>query len=361
MPSLKRKSTDSASDDIKPRKKQTETIEQKQRHTLLAKKRRAALYKRSKAEIGLVQQEKYPNGLKQCTVCREHKELHLFSDSKNALCGLLYLCRECDYLDKSHKKQKLAMRDQNVIDQKFNVLHPTGLKFCPKCKKDKLPEAFHNSKRQSDGKCSDCKECARVKRRKLTSEIRNIKAEAKLDKKCENCSCRDSRVFEFAHKLRSTKKSEVSHLYTIANVTHEITKTKILCANCHRKETTDENKILKKPPDMLSQTVVAIRARKLARRKFDLITKLKIQRVCCKDCGLKVDPKYPAIHDFDHLPGFIKIKKVSRMYNMSDENIIAESEKCQLLCANCHRITTINRKLANGKETSVTATNSVIV
>jgi hypothetical protein len=49
--------------------------------------------------------------------------------------------------------------------------------------------------------------------------------------------------------------------------------------------------------------------------------------------------------DFDHLPGFEKSKGVARLVNMRvpDQRVIDEVAKCELVCANCHRIRTQNR------------------
>ena len=57
----------------------------------------------------------------------------------------------------------------------------------------------------------------------------------------------------------------------------------------------------------------------------------------CVDCGGTFPPE---CMDFDHRPGEEKVKPVGNMYQMSMKNIKAEIEKCDLVCANCHRIRT---------------------
>ena len=58
----------------------------------------------------------------------------------------------------------------------------------------------------------------------------------------------------------------------------------------------------------------------------------------CKDCGLK-DPR---VLEFDHLPGYDKSLDVSRMLTStySWKTIEIEISKCDIVCANCHRIRT---------------------
>ena len=62
----------------------------------------------------------------------------------------------------------------------------------------------------------------------------------------------------------------------------------------------------------------------------------------CTDCA-KFWPSY--VMDFDHLDPSTKLDKVSRMvFTSSQEEILTEITKCELVCANCHRIRTHNRK-----------------
>lgn len=63
----------------------------------------------------------------------------------------------------------------------------------------------------------------------------------------------------------------------------------------------------------------------------------------CMDCK-KVYPPY--VMDFDHRDGEEKEKEVARMVagGWSKDNIVKEIKKCDLVCANCHRLRTYNRK-----------------
>jgi SepF-like predicted cell division protein (DUF552 family) len=57
----------------------------------------------------------------------------------------------------------------------------------------------------------------------------------------------------------------------------------------------------------------------------------------CTDCGKRFPPE---CMDWDHVTG-VKIMPVSRIRNLRD--FLIEIEKCDLVCANCHRIRTSNR------------------
>lgn len=62
----------------------------------------------------------------------------------------------------------------------------------------------------------------------------------------------------------------------------------------------------------------------------------------CTDCGLRF---HPFVMDFDHI-GDDKHKNVSTMVQngSSLQAIQKEIDKCELVCSNCHRMRTWNRK-----------------
>lgn len=66
---------------------------------------------------------------------------------------------------------------------------------------------------------------------------------------------------------------------------------------------------------------------------------MKVERGCV-DCGYNA---HPAALDFDHLPGTEKLYRVCTMAGMSRKLIDAEIAKCEVVCANCHRIRTAER------------------
>lgn len=68
----------------------------------------------------------------------------------------------------------------------------------------------------------------------------------------------------------------------------------------------------------------------------------KWKDVPCKDCGNKFPPE---CMDFDHL-GEDKTGHVSVLNRTRSEAVVlAEIAKCDIVCANCHRIRTHQRKL----------------
>ena len=77
-----------------------------------------------------------------------------------------------------------------------------------------------------------------------------------------------------------------------------------------------------------------VRARELVR---------KAKEVPCKDCGNEY-PHY--VMQFDHLDPKLKVREVSRMVSsgVSEETLLVEILKCEIVCANCHAARTYHRK-----------------
>lgn len=63
----------------------------------------------------------------------------------------------------------------------------------------------------------------------------------------------------------------------------------------------------------------------------------KYKNVPCADCG----KKYPThVMDFDHRNPLEKLKNIGNMKGYSMQTLINEINKCDVVCANCHRIRT---------------------
>lgn len=66
-----------------------------------------------------------------------------------------------------------------------------------------------------------------------------------------------------------------------------------------------------------------------------------LKNVPCKDCGHRFPPE---CMDFDHLNPAEKRRGVGNMMNNALPLMMAEAAKCEVVCANCHRIRTVARR-----------------
>lgn len=71
----------------------------------------------------------------------------------------------------------------------------------------------------------------------------------------------------------------------------------------------------------------------------------------CADCG-NTDIR---VLEFDHLPKFKKQRNISSLYQsgVTITTIQLELKKCEVVCANCHRIRTVTRSKKNYRNASI--------
>ena len=72
------------------------------------------------------------------------------------------------------------------------------------------------------------------------------------------------------------------------------------------------------------------------RRNANVLIVRKAKDVPCIDCGKRYPPY---VMDFDHVNGEKKFN-VGKFGALSTERVLAEIAKCEVVCANCHRIRT---------------------
>lgn len=83
-----------------------------------------------------------------------------------------------------------------------------------------------------------------------------------------------------------------------------------------------------------------------ARERAKLFVNALKRSTPCGDCGGFFPP---VVMDFDHVNGD-KVSAIARLVGggASEERLLREISKCELVCANCHRVRTSDRLLKEG-------------
>lgn len=153
----------------------------------------------------------------------------------------------------------------------------------------------------------------------------------KQDVPCMDCKGQfPPYVMEYDH-VREGKRHNIGKMsnHKRERVLEEITKCELICCACHRVRSHARRQV--------PQT-----ARLLVFRAW--INTLKVRP--CTDCGKTL---LPEAMDFDHVAG-VKVKEISDMWSWGREKVLTEIAKCELVCANCHRIRTVETLRAEDKE-----------
>lgn len=148
---------------------------------------------------------------------------------------------------------------------------------------------------------------------------------------CVDCGQTDVRLLEFDH-VRGQKFHDVSDLLTWGfnwlTIEAEIAKCEIRCANCHRIKSIEQGEGWR-----------STQPAKEPRRTYQFVRTYLLEHPCV-DCGCS-DIR---VLEFDHVSG----EKTDGISHMLSQNcgwarISAEIAKCEVRCANCHRIKTLER------------------
>lgn len=73
--------------------------------------------------------------------------------------------------------------------------------------------------------------------------------------------------------------------------------------------------------------------------RYALLADIKVRR-CCADCGYNA---HPAALQFDHLDPLLKSFRIAGSLSRSWAVVLAEIAKCDVVCANCHAIRTVEQ------------------
>lgn len=251
---------------------------------------------------------------------------------------------------------------------------------CIDCKQLKLFEEFYNDKDKKFGYSNHCKLCSTIAHKKykknnpeyfqkynkqyrienlehlneynakyreenreyLNAYMREHRKETAIVTKalvnttkaipCISCGISyPTYVMDLDHIDRSTKKFNIStasgRSHKMSKITNEISKCQVLCANCHRNKSHEEEQMKRK--EVVSETVSR-------RRQRQAYVNDNFKKTPCMDCGVTFNHWQ---YDFDHRDPSTKFKSIFEMTRNGSalDKIKSEIDKCDLVCANCHR------------------------
>jgi hypothetical protein len=120
----------------------------------------------------------------------------------------------------------------------------------------------------------------------------------------------------------------------------EIAKCDVVCANCHRART--HARALERRRRRVEEGGHPKTESRLRREQTALLQELR--DVPCTDCR----QRFPFFAmEFDHRDPTAKAFELTRMLGrLATEELVEEANKCDIVCANCHRKRTYERRLA---------------
>lgn len=221
------------------------------------------------------------------------------------------------------------------------------LRRCGRCTRS-LPESSFN--RYRGGRqwwCRDCfreyfmqrgdlhrRQSARSKQRRVEAALELVSA-YKRAHPCDDCGETNLVLLDFDH-LRE-KVREISLMAAagapLDAIRTEIAKCEVVCANCHRRRTARRGDWVRSRKDWWR---TAPPARDKGGLRNIAFAYSYLERSSCVDCGLQD----LCVLEFDHISE--KSAGVMRMAwnGASLQRLVAEIERCEVRCVNCHRVRT---------------------
>lgn len=302
---------------------------------------------RSEEEILKSRNELRPDGLKICSDCQKELPFEFYYEDDSSVDGLSIYCKECCITHASEFQRYYQKQTPEEVDAVRKKMYPSGTKKCSKCEQLVSLDQFCPNASFCDGLRSYCLPCDLDHQQNMAADVRAYKQKEKT--KCEDCGwVGDYRGYDFAYIDPSLKYRNKHGLVvnpcalSLSALKNERSNLRVLCANCRRVERYDSYEMT-------------------AGHRKDFCNSEKEKRGCCNGCKIPVRGR-PHMFDFDHLPEFKKIMEISRMRTQSkysNDDLMAEMNKCQLLCALCHRLTTWKRWEDQKKKSEPGSTVSV--
>ena len=183
-------------------------------------------------------------------------------------------------------------------------------------------------------------ERVRVRQASTVAFLRTLR-----DAPCSDCGSRfAAHQMDFDHRDSALKSFRLTSggamLKSRSALLDEARKCDVVCANCHRIRTQTRHE----RPTVLSQGEARYLERKRRQWRAQAALLDRIRAVPCSDCGSYFPP---CAIDFDHRDPGTKSHTVTRMIGRAGTpRILEEVAKCDIVCANCHRARTYDRRMA---------------
>jgi hypothetical protein len=252
-----------------------------------------------------------------CPACQEEHLASAFNKDRRRFSGLSVICRRAQAEARKTPEAKAATQERN---------------------KRRWADPEYRSKSLKDQRARRERLGATVDLRRARTRLQRIVEEWK-QQGCVDCGYDDIRAIDPDHLDNATKDGHVSRLVQLcasaARIRAELEKCVPRCARCHRRITQQQRPCAWRTAEKLPPSW---------RRRLDFQDRndaIKLGRGCA-DCGWR---GWARGLDWDHVEG-VKLGGIATLIANGRPwgEIEAEMAKCDVVCANCHRIRTAQRR-----------------
>lgn len=252
-----------------------------------------------------------------CPACREEHPASHFNRESRRYSGLAVICRTAQAVVRQRPEVKAAAQQRNKRRWTDPEVRQSALEN-------------QRARRRRVGATADLRR-ARARLQRIVDEWKQ--------QACVDCGYADIRAIDPDHLESATKDGHVSRLVQLcasaARIRAELDKCVPRCARCHRKITQQQRPCAWRAAEKLPPSWQR-------RLEFqDRNDAIKLANGCA-DCGWR---GWARGLDWDHVRG-TKVGGIASLIanNRPWPEIEAEMGKCDVVCANCHRLRTAQRR-----------------
>jgi len=256
--------------------------------------------------------------MKLCPSCRVEKDASEFGVNKRRPDGLACYCRACARAKANAFAKTPSQQSKRLAYYETNRAH-----LLAAAKKNRAVNGHkHEAARQHWASEHRDEMLAYYSERGTAS--RKFIDDLKTGRPCLDCERTFAPyVMEWDH-VRGVKRHNIGMMsnHRRERILEEIAKCDLVCCACHRIRSHARRSASKNPKLIAFRSWMA-----------------ELKAAPCLDCQRTL----PSVAmDFDHVHGE-KLEGISQMWSWSREKVLVEIEKCELVCANCHRERTVQR------------------
>jgi len=270
--------------------------------------------------------------MKTCTKCKTLKSLDEFVLDKRRADGRGSWCLGCS---RTYSKALYQRSDQKAAKQQYYIENKTELNAQSRQRWVKNKVRY----KVAADKWSEANRDSMLSYYRLRgSEHRAALGVLKEGKPCLDCGgLFPPFCMEYDH-VRGEKRFALGKManHRLEAVLDEIAKCELVCCACHRVRTN-----IRKGPSSIPKV-----------QEFRTWLN-ELKSAPCLDCGKTF---HSVAMDFDHVRD-VKVLEISQMWSWGRDRVLAEIDKCELVCANCHRVRTQSRRVG-GKVNSTEPVNN---
>ena len=278
---------------------------------------------------------------------KTQKKYRKYKDIKKKNQTWRRVCIENECINQAENKNERCTKHYKIMCNEKEQKNPEQkTRKCIECKVEHKLSEFKQDYHQSGGGrkttlTSECKNCRLITKKNKDERLKPLRDYYNDWRKCHHClECKEDNYLLLCAILPPKNKDKSMNIRCanfgswtkkgggLDGLKNELSLREPYCYFCYR----------------IISIQYSDKVRNYVKEKREIMNKIKFKRGECKCCERKITDGNTRGFDFDHRDPKTKIISISQLVEKSwdffNEHIDTETQKCDLLCRNCHHLKT---------------------